>query len=67
MALLRHCLFAVRQRFGDVPDDGASSNDSAWHWGDLAEPHSKPQPIALVHRGLADKQNESNKLERREE
>jgi hypothetical protein len=67
MALLRHCLFAVRQRFGDVPDDGSSSNDSAWHLGDLAEPRSKPQPIAPVRLALADTQIESNKLRRRQE
>jgi hypothetical protein len=65
MALLRHCLFTVRQRFGDLPDDGASSNDSAWHLGDVAEPRSTQTLPSSAQPAAADTQNESNKLRRR--
>jgi hypothetical protein len=67
MALLRHCLFAVRQRFGEVSDDDGSSNDSAWHLGDMAEPGSKLPLHSPDHLALADTQDESNKLGRRQE
>jgi hypothetical protein len=67
MALLRHCLFAVRQRFGDVPGDGASSNDSAWHLGDVAEPRPTQLPPSSAQLAAADTRNESNKLRRRQE
>jgi hypothetical protein len=65
MALLRPCLFTVRQRFGDLPEDGASSNDSAWHLGDVPEHRTTQTLPSSAQPAAVDTQRESNKLRRR--